>query len=247
MTIQMGDYLHKMTKPIINLWLLNYQSKRVSYDQVVQRLAPPQSDRINSFKSDKRKLEFAISRLLLTHAIVNELGNDLLSFVIRERQGLPPAVISDAADINLSISHSGDWVAVIASRGQKDGQLGLDVESMQLNWTQTKASYFCNQQQLNYSASLARVERQRYLTRLWTQKEAFFKAQEVSVFNARTKSVDFTGNMLMHSASLNDDYQFSLYCSQPIEINSKFVVLDSAAGVISAANTAGHKHLLNWA
>jgi len=246
MAIETKNYLHNMSNPIINLWLLNYQSNLVMYDQVLRRLELPQSDRAICFKSDKRKLEFGISRLLLAHAIVNETGDDLLPFVIRERQGLPPAVITDSADINLSISHSGSWVAVIASGAQNDGPLGLDIESIRPNWSQAKAGYFCNDQQLNYSASLTREERYRYLTRLWTQKEAFFKAQELPVLNARTRSVDFADNTLMHSASLNDDYQLSLYCSQPIDINTQFVSLDSTAKVINAHDTKGHKHLLNW-
>jgi phosphopantetheinyl transferase len=235
-----------MSKSIINLWLLNYQPKRVNYDQVLERLADRQSDRANGFKSDKRKLEFGISRLLLEHAIVSEQGNHVRPFLISEREGLPPLAIVDSAEINLTISHSGDWIAVIASAAQKVELIGLDVESIRPNWTQAKAGYFCNEQQLNYSASLTREERDRYLTRLWTQKEAFFKAQELPVLNARTQSVDFAGNTLMHSASLNDDYQLSLYCSQPIDINTRFVGLDSTAKVINATNAKGHKHLLNW-
>ena len=237
-----------MNQPTINLWLLNYQPKLVRYDQILQRLAAAQSQRAKTFKSNKRKLEFGISRLLLEHAIRHESPSDLQPIAIRERQGSTPIISSceaDSSEINLTISHSGNWVGVIAWRTQEKVLLGLDIESLRVDWNDAKARYFCNDQQLIHSASLARAERHRYLTRLWTQKEAFFKAHQIPILNTHTKSADFTDNGLMHSASLNADYQLSLFCSLPIHINAHFVALDSDANVISV-DSQDVSYSLSW-
>ena len=84
---------------------------------------------------------------------------------------------------NISISHSGEMVAILIS---KDNGIGVDVERIteKVNLVKSK---FLNQKEINY---LSNDEEIRNLTRAWTAKEAIYKA-------VRKPGIIFSENILL--------------------------------------------------
>ena len=84
---------------------------------------------------------------------------------------------------NISISHSGEMVAILIS---KDNGIGVDIERIteKVNLVKSK---FLNQKEINY---LSNDEETRNLTRAWTAKEAIYKA-------VRKPGIIFSENILL--------------------------------------------------
>ena len=122
-------------------------------------------------KANNMKRQFLASRKL-----IGLISPDLkLSY----KENIP--ILSD--NRNISISHSGEMVAILIS---KDNGIGVDIERITEKVKSVK-SKFLNQVEINY---LSNDEEIRNLTRAWTAKEAIYKA-------VRKPGIIFSENILL--------------------------------------------------
>jgi len=120
----------------------------------LQLLDDSQVKRMESM-SDKRLHEFFFSRQLLKFAL--EQSDTLENAHVIERENNAPKIkINKNQHLNISI---------------------IDIETIRGNWSIEKAHFFCNDEQIKHAFELTNIaDRSRYLTTIWTQKEACFKA-----------------------------------------------------------------------
>jgi len=168
--------------------------------------------------SAKRFREFSASRKLLNQTL--ETG-----WVAREYHNRPPTLHnSDETETRaLSISHSNNWVAVAIAPVGNDINVGVDIEPTRRHWTAEKAEFFCNPQQCEKGLALREAEQDFFFTRLWTQKEAFFKATQ-KAFVAR----GFDNDDRMQSHTFAEDFQLSVYSDPALELSITQIELGTA-------------------
>ncbi|MCD7439427.1 4'-phosphopantetheinyl transferase superfamily protein [Streptomyces lincolnensis] len=121
--------------------------------------------------SGRRRAAFVASRLLLRHAAAHALAAAPAEIdVARAPGGRPYLRGFDGLDV--SVSHTGDLVAVALSRA---GRIGVDVEPAARTVRRLDEGVFTPYESAA-SARWAGARRARALIRLWTLKEAYGKA-----------------------------------------------------------------------
>ena len=229
-----------MTIPITHLWLLKTPEKFQLSPGLIDRLDLPQYKRFETL-STRRKISFCLGRLLLVHAFNQEYGTN--TWEIRERVDLPP-IISSPLNCNIgsfSISHSRSLigVALCCNATHSPVRLGLDIETVKSTRDLETARVFCNDQQYEELNSLASLDlKQRYLTRLWTQKEAYFKAFEQNILNPDLKllsifqSKNEPDRASIHSTKYDENSEISIFCGTPTKIICHQLTIDMRSDFI---------------
>jgi phosphopantetheinyl transferase (holo-ACP synthase) len=211
-----------------HLWLLNYDLVKSPTAIELDRLKPSQEKR--ALKLDgKRKVEFYLSRLLLNHAVDELLlETEDKAWSTKEREHLSPTIHHRNHTINTSISHSRGVIGILTTLTSAPVKLGLDLEIIRSTLNQESASFFCSEDQLTQANTLHQPhKKQQYFTQLWTQKEAYFKAHETPMLNENTQSMEFSQDQHMHSLSINNNVELSVYCEDLISIRSHIAQINN--------------------
>jgi 4'-phosphopantetheinyl transferase len=115
--------------PSATLWLLD--GGAVAQDELdffAQRLGSSETRRLASFLRPQRRRQFLLGRMLLRFAVAELTGTAVDAIDVVERPGNAPRLSlrdAKARQPNVSVSHSRDWVACVASC---EAALGLDIE-----------------------------------------------------------------------------------------------------------------------
>lgn len=234
-----------MNSATANLWLIKYDPKLVLTQVAMQSLGTAQIDRAEQLKG-RRKLEYLVGRLLLIEVIeregLNGQAEPAKDWHIMERSGLSPLVFTPSFPLVTSISHSKTWLGVLSAQISSSELLGLDIEYIRPSFTDQMGAYFCNEKQLALVAEMKKpIEVQHYLTRLWTQKEAYFKSKEMPILNSQTKAVAFNRDDRMHSAKLGKNFFLSVFCSLPVTVVTHFLSIDENGKTVFT-----EKETLDW-
>ena len=141
------------------------------------QILQPYINLISSIKSQKRKKEFLIARLLLNQMFAQEIQ------VCYDEFGAP---FIEGSDWNVSISHSGSFVAVARSKKA----LGIDVELISDKLERTKHKYSSEQE-------LSQIDSNQNLYHLalsWSAKESVYKMVgcEALIFDRQMQIQAFT-------------------------------------------------------
>ena len=176
----------------------------------------PRPKGLSATASNKRFREFVSSRKLIEFAL--EVGWQLI-----EHDDKPPTIhnADNTLEGSLSISHSNQWVAIAIA--PSNIKLGVDIELINERWTEDKAKIFCSSQEIEMGLALSKHESNKFFTKIWTQKEAFFKATQ-QPFVER----NFNTDTRMTSSEHIDGYLYSVYSDPPTEIESKIIDLTSS-------------------
>lgn len=227
-----------------HLWLLDYDLIKSPPILQFDRLKPPQKQRALKLYG-KRKFEFYLSRLLLNHAIDQLLLRvDDNSWYIQEQEQLPPVISHHEYTISTSISHTNGVIGVIVALVQSPVKLGLDIEIIRPNLNQKTAAFFCNKQQLAEATTLQHsYEKQQYFTRLWTQKEAYFKAHETPILNKDIQTLELAHDKNIYCASIDNNVELSIYCENLISIKSHSVIVRDNGEIKSINNSKLNRSL----
>jgi len=124
----------------------------------------------------ERKANHMQRQFLASRKLIGLISPDLK---VSYKENIP--ILSD--NRNISISHSGEMVAILIS---KDNGIGVDVERISEKVNSIK-SKFLNQKELHY---LSGDQETIKLTRAWTAKEAIYKA-------LRKPGIIFSENILL--------------------------------------------------
>lgn len=204
--------------------------------KLIDNLAVGQKTRLVSL-SKMRQKTFILSRCLLLHALEQQYPNSVGPWKIVERTELPPFVLhpSSTHNVSFSVSHSAKWLGlVICDSGLLSKScLGLDIETIKATRSTEVATYFCNEQQLSQLAKIKdKLELPRQVTRLWTQKEAYFKAYEEGIFNRQLKSLSIIESnevqSLGHlkSASLDEESEIAVFSTRESIIETRHLTVN---------------------
>ncbi|MFT5611584.1 MAG: phosphopantetheinyl transferase [Arenicella sp.] len=236
-----------MCLPSIEIWV--YQDDFTSLSQLIAQLPSPQKDRALQLHR-RRQREFVIGRSLLGLAIQH--GGHSSNWRIKERPNSSPIAEHPSEQFISSISHSKGWVALAFCNNPQAPQMiiGLDIERIKPREQFAAADFFCNASQLRQlKATTSNQDKSRYFSLLWTQKEAYFKAHQQTIWNSRIKTISFTENWLedaaphqeMRSAYHGQSLVLSVFCNTPSDIN---------VCLISEINSNGTRHInpenLQW-
>lgn len=205
---------------MIHCYLLKNFHKCNLPDDYLTRLGAAQRTRISSMGS-KRKHEYFFSRQLLTFAVAKHNSSKDWQ-IIEQKNNTPLIKTNNNQAINLSITHSSTWLGVAVCTEKEPPKIGIDIETIRRNWSIEKATLFCNDTQIKHAFNLNKTsERDNFLTKTWTQKEAHFKAGGASVFN---KDLELKENgktrYSLISNPLSDGSIMSVYSEHNAVVNS---------------------------
>lgn len=128
-------------------------------------------------KNEKQKAEKYFAWRLLEYAISRLLDKSIeeISF----KKGDSGKWSADGFDF--SLSHSNGVVAVAISAHR----VGIDIEEVSIPKSKSFASRILTDVETDELSALDDVEREEYLIKKWTQKEAIFKSRNLSVFSPK--------------------------------------------------------------
>ena len=240
-----------MTFDATKLYLVKIPKTFQLNEGLLSSLSPAQLSRLSSLSTARQKT-YVLGRRLLLYILQKQFPNLAAAWEIIERPDLPPLITHPSAPdgISFSITHSGNWLglAVRFSHQQQANSLGLDIEIVKPTRGIKAAVYFCNDQQLNDLAGVADgFEQRRQITRLWTQKEAYFKAIQEAVFNPQLKSLSIVGSGAagsvgyLYSASLDEFSEISVFNRQQSNIDMVSIGIDQCGEFVPVASLS-----LDW-
>lgn len=87
-------------------------------------LSPSERERGAQLQVPARRDQFLSGRWLTRELLAEHAGGHAIDWTLQERRSLPPAVVGPAFMPLLSLSHSGDWIAVAIA----DRPIGIDLE-----------------------------------------------------------------------------------------------------------------------
>ena len=160
----------------IDIWRtsLNLSNKRI--DNYLSILSDDEAQRVESYKSAKRRNEFIISRGLLRKAIGQSLDVDPSGFIFEyaehNKPFLSPATLG--VPVTFNVTHSGNQAMIALSL---DRTIGIDIEFIRHNVDFKKlAKRFFSKQEARALDDLDEINLPRVFFSCWTRKEAFVKA-----------------------------------------------------------------------
>jgi len=200
-------------------FLKNFHEIELPTDHLT-KLNDAQRLRISSMGS-KRTNEFFWGRQLLNIALTKHITNKEWQVIEKENNSPLIKLLNTNRTISCSITHSFKWLGVAVCVETNSPKIGIDIETIRGNWSIEKAKLFCNDAQVNQAFELNTItERNSFLTTLWTQKEAYFKAIGEQMFN---NNINLKENCeapyLLISETLSDDSVMSVYSERNVAIN----------------------------
>jgi len=167
----------------LGIWNINEsESWYLNHDLVTLQV----QEQISKYKNKERKLQ-SISVLLLANTLI---GNNYKVKIEYSKNGKPN--ISKSAK-QISVSHSGEKVAVIIS---KKNEVGIDIEKIS-NKIEKVSCKFMNEVELELCEPLSGKSRFTYMHVVWGAKESMFKLYSKG-------GLGFRKNMFITSFSLFD-------------------------------------------
>jgi len=135
-------------------------------------LHPSEQQRYQSFTQPRRQIQFLASRWLARQLLSQAMGGDCADWPLLAHAGQPPGIAAHP-ELHLSISHSGDWLAVALA----EQPVGVDIEHIVANSnSMARAEIVANHNEISDLSSQVSIARQAtYFTRGWTLKEAWLK------------------------------------------------------------------------
>ena len=164
-------------------------------------------DEFNKFSTDKRKKEFLSIRL----AFKKLLGKDVI--IRYDEQGKP--YLEDHS-YNISISHSGNWIAIIAHPTRF---VGIDIEcpSPKIKKLYTRFLSEAEQEDFSYGKDL------RHLQLTWSAKEALYKIIGI-------QAVDFAKQLRIFPFEVKGEGEFkALHLPTNTDYNLSYLLTDNYA------------------
>ncbi len=188
-----------------SIWLARWPLGEPCVKQLQGWLGQSEQSRYATIKSDSKRSEYLASRYLLRHALSKRFDASLSGWQITEQPKAAPRADNVPEPCFVSISHSGDMVAVALS-GEP---LGLDIELPRAIPHRMKMArrLFTVEQ----CEALLKTEEPSLFFKLWTAKEALYKAhsqldQPIPFFS--TKALDQSPFELKHFC--HDGYLIAL-------------------------------------
>ncbi len=186
-------------------------------DSMIQRLNPQECSRANrfKFKADRHRYILAHGCLRIILSMYLECPAEQIIFIEND-YGKP---FLRNTPFHFNISHSGEMVLIGV---YSEGAVGVDVEKINPNLSlQSMPSDILDNEEWEQLFSLAPDHQRRFFFQLWTQKEAFVKAQGIGVTGLSTvKTLRQSQKWSCQSLDLGVEYCASVVFELPSEKSS---------------------------
>ena len=156
-------------------------------DEVLARLPEPYSlwlseseqARLVTLKVEARRNHYLAGHWLTRELLAHGFGGAPGAWALSERKSLPPQVLGGEANLRVSISHSGDWIAATVA----NISVGIDIEQRPRKLDAAIESLLLNADEAPGSLS------QDELLQRWVAKEAWLKSRCESALPVRLKQL----------------------------------------------------------
>ncbi|WP_340679965.1 4'-phosphopantetheinyl transferase superfamily protein [Paraglaciecola sp.] len=192
-----------MSLPVnhVHLYYCDIKQNKINDASLLLLLNQNERDRYKKFKNKNRQLQFGLARWLIKQVLYQEFGvcpTQDYQFTDFCRWH----VVGTEQQFSVSISHSAQYIAVVVA--DFSCLIGVDIEQhKKRNFSELLAEFSTPKEQ---SIIAREPDQQIAFYRLWTAKEAFLKASQLSV--AKVSQQDLS-NCLLHTSS-----QVANYCYQ---------------------------------
>lgn len=159
-------------------------------EEVLARMPTPNSSwlsdseqtRVAALRIEARRKHYLAGHWLVRELLSRAFGEKPAYWSLQERKSLAPKVINGDQELQISISHSGDWIAAAVS----DVAIGIDIEQRPRQLDASLETLLLNADEMPGSLdSDALLQR-------WVAKEAWLKARASSALPVQLKSLQLT-------------------------------------------------------
>lgn len=161
-------------------------------EEVLARMPIPESTwlsyseqmRIAALRIDARRYHYLAGHWLVRELLSQAFGKTPSCWSLQERKSLPPKVVNGDQEIQISISHSGDWIAVAVAVA--DVAIGIDIEQRPRQLDASLEALLLNEDEMPGS-----LDNDALLQR-WVAKEAWLKAHAGTALPEQLKRLQLT-------------------------------------------------------
>jgi 4'-phosphopantetheinyl transferase len=154
----------------VGIWLLDFTA--LTGNQITNLsnfLSPEELTRAQTFKRNQH--HFVATRALLRKVLAYYTGTPSASLEFARREQGKPYLLNSPLYFNLS--HSGNFAVLVVSA---TGEIGVDIETIRPRNFLAIAERYYHTDELKQLLATTEAEREQLFFKLWTLKEAFFKA-----------------------------------------------------------------------
>ena len=163
-------------------------------EEVLARMPGPHSmwlsdserARVATLKINARREHFLAGHWLVRELLSRAFGETPACWSLQERKSLAPKVMNSDQEIQISISHSGDWIAVAVAVAVADVAIGIDIEQRPRQLDASLEALLLNADEMPRS-----LDNDALLQR-WVAKEAWLKAHAGTALPVQLKSLQLT-------------------------------------------------------
>lgn len=136
-------------------------------------------ERQHRFKNPRAQHTYLLSRALLRGCLSGHCSRPPEQLQFAYGKAGKPYLCQTQSDIAFNLSHSGQWLALAVSQ---QGAVGVDIEQPEKPRDVIKiARHYFHRSEYRALANLPAKAQEREFYRLWTLKEAFFKARGTGI------------------------------------------------------------------
>lgn len=156
----------------VDIWLLDFTA--LTENQIANlsnTLSPEELTRVQTFKHKQH--HFVATRALVRKVLAFYTGLPIHSLEFARREEGKPYLTNAPSPIYFNLSHSGNFAALAVSTA---GEIGIDIETIRPRNFLAIAERYYHAEELHQILTTTEAEREQLFFKLWTLKEAFFKA-----------------------------------------------------------------------
>ncbi len=155
-----------------DIWLLDFtdltENKIAQFSKL---LSPEELARAQTFKRNQH--HFLATRALMRKVLSRYMGLPSASLEFARSEQGKPYLTNVSHPLYFNLSHSGNFAALAVSAV---GEIGVDIETIRPRNYLAIAERYYHAHELHQLLALHEAEREQLFFKLWTLKEAFFKA-----------------------------------------------------------------------
>jgi 4'-phosphopantetheinyl transferase len=168
-----------------DIWLLDFSA--LNENQIVKfsnSLSPEELTRAQTFKHKQH--HFVATRALVRKVLAFYTALPIHSLEFARREEGKPYLTNAPSPIYFNLSHSGNFAALAVTTL---GEIGIDIETIRPRNYLAIAERYYHSDELQQLLATPEAEREPLFFKLWTLKEAFFKATGGGISSGLDKAV----------------------------------------------------------
>lgn len=169
----------------VDIWLLDFSTLTESQIANCSNvLSPAELTRAQTFKHNPQ--HFLATRALMRNVLSHYTGIPSASLEFDRKEHGKPYLANAPSPIYFNLSHSGNFAALAVSTL---GEMGIDIETIRPRNFLAIAERYFHSDELTQLLATPETEQAQLFFKLWTLKEAFFKATGGGIASGLDKAV----------------------------------------------------------